>query len=286
MTERATTPASFASEQLDIQRHRQLTALLFAAVIGIEVSVGFFAHALFGAALLAVTVTLAAVVLRGQWLVARERELAKEAYAREKVQEVYRDPLTGLPNRAQVIEDLAREIARAERFGDALTMAVVEVNRYDDLVAAWGQETANAAISHVADTLRRVTRASDLCARTDENRFAIALVKCDLAAADNFAEHVRLAISNRPLRTGGRLPVPVYLEVSVATLEYRPGRYRGPLEYLSAAGGDIQLPDQAERRVVGTERARDSLRGLRTQLVAPARRPLEREPKRTLWRAS
>jgi diguanylate cyclase (GGDEF)-like protein len=115
---------------------------------------------------------------------------------------LYVDSETGLPNRNQLIDQLAREIARAERYQHPLTLAVVEIERMDDIEAGWGTDATTRAIAHVAKTMGRVTRASDFLSRVDAGRFAVALIQCTNEQAKRFAERVELAVRNRPIRAG------------------------------------------------------------------------------------
>jgi diguanylate cyclase (GGDEF)-like protein len=158
---------------------------------------------------------------------------------------VYVDGETGLPNRNQLIDQLAREIARAERYQHPLTLAVVEIERLDDIEAGWGADAVARAVAHAAKTLRRVTRTSDFLSRVDDARFAVALMQCTNEQAKRFAERVELAVGNRPIRAGSRMRgVPVYLSVRVTTLQYDRTRLRGPLDFLSRAGGEMVIQEE------------------------------------------
>src|SRR3990172_1072238 len=88
------------------------------------------------------------------------------------------DTDTRLPTRQHLIDTLSRDIARSQRYSHSLTLAVVRISQYDELKGSWGAGTAAQAVHHVADTLRRVTRASDFLARLDESRFAVVLLQC------------------------------------------------------------------------------------------------------------
>jgi diguanylate cyclase (GGDEF)-like protein len=163
----------------------------------------------------------------------------------DRAESVYVDAETGLPNRNQLIDQLAREIARAERYQFALTLAVVEIERLDDIEAAWGADAVARSIAHVTKTMRRVTRTSDFLSRLDQQRFAVALMQCTNEQAKKFGGRVELAVGNRPIRAGSRMRgVPVYLSVRVTTLQYDRTRLRGPLDFLSRAGGEMVIQEE------------------------------------------
>lgn len=176
------------------------------------------------------------------------------------------DRATGLPTRIQLIDTLSRDIARSERYSHALTLAVVKIGQFEEIRSSWGAGTAKQAIDHVVETLRRITRASDFVARLDESTFAITLLQCSGRQASLYADRLALAVSNRPLKASSNMKVPLYVTVEVSALEYDATRFRGPLEFLSVAGGDL-VPERS--RSLPSQRgihAGDS-RGLRQHLV-------------------
>jgi len=176
------------------------------------------------------------------------------------------DPETHLPTRQQLIDTLSRDIARSQRYSHALTLAIVRISQSEELKCSWGAGTATQSVQHVAETLRRITRASDFLARLDEGRFAVVLLQCSGRQSALFADRLSLAVSNRPLKSTANVKVPHYVGVEVSALEYDATRYRGPLEFLSLAGGDV-----ATERPRATFGQRGALaadpRSLRQQLV-------------------
>lgn len=206
----------------------------------------------------------------------RERSAAKHAKPLLNLEAVeaaalYVDSQTGLPNRNQLIDQLSREIARAERYQHPLTLAVVEIERMDDIEAAWGTDAITRAIAHVTKTMGRVTRTSDFLARVDDQKFAVALIQCTGEQAKKFADRVELAVSNRPIRAGSRMRgVPVYLSVRVTTLQYDRTRLRGPLDFLSRAGGEMVIQ---EERTVLPKGANRHPEKAQAPVAAPAQAP-------------
>ncbi|MGE5597377.1 MAG: GGDEF domain-containing protein [Hyphomicrobiales bacterium] len=192
-----------------------------------------------GAVLLGSTGAAVFLGRRTEQLTAEEhrRELARSADQRGDAGLV--DPETGLPNRQHLLEQLGREVARAERYGQPMTLSVIEIERLAELEHAWGPATTEKAVAHVAETLKRVVRSSDFLARLDDRRFAAVLVNCSEQQAAAFGERVMLAVSNRPLQARERGRLPVYVSVGISALAYEGAKYRGPLDFLSAAGGEI-----------------------------------------------
>jgi diguanylate cyclase (GGDEF)-like protein len=191
---------------------------------------------------------------------AREQSAARHARPLLNIEAVenaalYVDSETGLPNRNHLLDQLSREIARADRYQQPLTLAVVELERMDDIEAGWGTDVTTRAVAHVARAMGRITRTSDFLARVDNHRFAVALMKCTGDQAKKFAERVEIAVSNRPIRGGSRMRgVPVYLSVRVTTLQYDRTRLRGPLDFLSRAGGEMVVQEERTALPKGANR--------------------------------
>ncbi len=166
-----------------------------------------------------------------------------------------------LPGRQQLIDQLAREIARTQRYGYDMSIAIIGVSQFEGLRASWGSAMAGNAVAHVGRTLQRITRVSDFLARIDDSRFAVVLMQCNAEQAGLFGERASLAASNRPLIPATGVRVPLYVSVETTALQYQPSKYRGPLDFLSAAGGDVAPPTRQQHRALGSGRADTGVRG-------------------------
>ena len=214
-----------------------------------------------GLFLLGVTGTLGLLEHRGERFASFDRRRAMERYAEQRTEALRTDTEPGLPNRQLLIEQLTREIARAERYREPVTVAVVRIGQFEQLVGHWGRETTHDAVTHVADTLRRITRQSDFIARLDESRFCVVLVQCSEDQASIFGERISVAVANRSLHAGAEGKLPLFVNCDVTALEYDSERFRGPLAFLSAAGGEL-----VQQPRVGGVSLRDG-HALRRQLI-------------------
>jgi len=221
-----------------------------------------------GVVLLATTAALWGLAGRSRALDAARRAREVEAAAVGHSEAFFRDSQTGLPNRQHLIDQLTRDIARSQRYSQDLTLVVIEVARMPDLLAAWGPDVGDRAMLHVAETLGRVTRNSDFLARIDDERFAVVLTQCNADQARIFGERALLAVSNRPLKTGAGARVPVYVSIDYSAAQYAPSSHRGPLDFLSTAGGDVVTSRETRRNLAQPARkAPMDHRLLRQQLV-------------------
>ena len=92
------------------------------------------------------------------------------------------------------------------------------------------------------------------------------LLQCSGRQAALFGDRLSLAVSNRPLNAASKVKVPLYVGVDVNALEYDAARFRGPLEFVSLAGGEVATTVRRSAPGQRTALAADA-RGLRQQLV-------------------
>lgn len=223
----------------EIRRTRHITLLLFGLLIIAEGVVALAWAFVPGLLMITCTAFLLVMSERVHRFAALQREGAFREFVDTYAESFFQDSETGLPNHKHLVEQVEREIARAERYKYSLSIAVFQVARMEDLAEAWGDAAVQRGIGHVAQTLRRVCRTSDFIARVAVDKFAVALVQCNADQGRMFGERVALAVANRPLRRDATLRMPLYINVQFSVLEFSAQEFRGPLEFLSAAGGDL-----------------------------------------------
>jgi diguanylate cyclase (GGDEF)-like protein len=122
------------------------------------------------------------------------------------------DPLTGLPTRRQLHETLAIEVARAHRNRQALTICILDL---DDFKRVSSRNEGDAVLVAVAETLRDVTRPSDLAFRSSGDEFTV--IMPDARRIEGEALYARLQAA---LRAPGSTPAPgVSLSAGIAEVK-------------------------------------------------------------------
>jgi diguanylate cyclase (GGDEF)-like protein len=154
------------------------TAYLLPLVVrrdGIEVALGTMALG-FAGALPARGVLDAAEPLADLAAVSVERALALSMGAERAEwfdRLAHTDPLTGLANRRTVDRFLELEVARAGRQGVALSVALFEVDHFDEIQKAGGNAAGDDALRRVAQILAESVRLVDTVARYSADQFML-----------------------------------------------------------------------------------------------------------------
>jgi diguanylate cyclase (GGDEF)-like protein len=99
------------------------------------------------------------------------------------MREARTDFLTGLANRHEFDSFLRRELARADRFGDALSLAMIDLDDLKVLNDEHGHQAGDEALRLVGATLKATVRSLDLAARIGGDEFALVMPQTDATGA-------------------------------------------------------------------------------------------------------
>jgi diguanylate cyclase (GGDEF)-like protein len=102
------------------------------------------------------------------------------------------DPLTGLANRRLWDERLAIELARAERYGRALCVAAIDLDRFKPYNDRFGHQAGDALLREASAAWRGALRAADMLSRLGGDEFALLLPDCDVDCARGIVERLRV----------------------------------------------------------------------------------------------
>ena len=105
-----------------------------------------------------------------------------------------RDKLTGLYNRHYVDEFLERQLERARRSGESLTIALADVDHFKRINDRYSHAAGDRVLVHVAELLRRRCRQSDVVARYGGEEFLICFPDTSGRFAGQICDELRLAI--------------------------------------------------------------------------------------------
>jgi diguanylate cyclase (GGDEF)-like protein len=131
----------------------------------------------------------------------------------------FTDSLTGVPNRRQLFLRLEQEFSRSVRFGDPLTLMMLDLDRFKQINDQHGHTVGDGVLRGVATLLRRNVRKVDVVARYGGEEFCVVLPRVGKQEAMDVADKLRrsVAAGAMPGPEGGQ-PLHVTISVGVAAL--------------------------------------------------------------------
>ncbi|HSD38610.1 MAG TPA: EAL domain-containing protein [Rhodocyclaceae bacterium] len=103
----------------------------------------------------------------------------------------HHDTLTGLPNRAMLMERLRVALLHAEREGHQVAVLFIDLDRFKIINDTLGHSVGDGLLKTVAERLKRAVRASDTVSRLGGDEFIVMLYKVRaIEDAERVAEHI------------------------------------------------------------------------------------------------
>ena len=125
-----------------------------------------------------------------------ERLLATQLLLREQAT---RDSLTGLWNRAMILETLQRELIRSQRACQPLAVIMADIDHFKQINDAHGHFTGDHVLRQTSQRLQGVLRPYDTVGRYGGEEFLVVLSGCDASAALTLAERLRHCMDAEPI---------------------------------------------------------------------------------------
>ncbi|NQD93301.1 diguanylate cyclase [Pseudomonas sp. CrR25] len=145
---------------------------------------------------------------RLQTLVERVASMEQEAkgfrqHLEEQRQKALLDPLTGLPNRAAWSERLDLELARWQRYGGELLLAVLDIDHFKRINDAYGHLAGDKVLKIIAGELHKRLRKTDFIARFGGEEFVLLLPATPFEGGLQLLETLREGIQDCPFHFRG-----------------------------------------------------------------------------------
>jgi diguanylate cyclase (GGDEF)-like protein len=129
------------------------------------------------------------------------------------------DPLTGIPNRRHLFQQLDAELARASRYRHPVSLLMIDIDHFKHLNDTAGHGAGDEALRQVSALLRGTVRKVDTVARYGGEEFAVLLPQVAQAEALEVAEKLRCAVEEAAFEHGQTQPAGrVTISVGVASL--------------------------------------------------------------------
>lgn len=166
----------------------------------------------------------------------RRRTLELEQNSRRWREQATRDELTGLHNRRYFNDRLATEFELAERTGQPLTLAFVDLDHFKQVNDMHGHPIGDDVLRRVARTLCECTRETDARVRYGGEEFVILLPGTNLLQACRIVDRMRTALSE-PILNSPVDQQPIFITVSIGMAAHMDGHYRvaRPLDLVETA---------------------------------------------------
>jgi diguanylate cyclase (GGDEF)-like protein len=125
------------------------------------------------------------------------------------------DPLTGAYNRRTFHEIAEREIARARRAGQPLSMIMLDIDHFRAVNEKHGHRVGDEVLQRFADLVRSALRQEDMLVRFGGEEFLVLLPEVAGPGAVVVAGRIRRTVAAEPVQaTGLTLPLTVSLGVA------------------------------------------------------------------------
>ena len=115
------------------------------------------------------------------------------------------DALTGLHNRRFFHETLAREVARAHRYGRDLALILFDLDNFKAINDRIGHLAGDAVLADAAARVREVVRSADIACRVGGDEFGVVLPEATVGDADRLYQRLQKVVSVRPIGDAGQI---------------------------------------------------------------------------------
>jgi diguanylate cyclase (GGDEF)-like protein len=107
------------------------------------------------------------------------------------------DGLTGIHNHRHFQARLREEVSRAQRYGSALSLVMLDLDHFKEVNDRWGHPLGDQVLRGTAELIRQALRDVDLCARYGGEEFAVLLPETPPQGAALVARRIRRLVAER-----------------------------------------------------------------------------------------
>jgi diguanylate cyclase (GGDEF)-like protein/putative nucleotidyltransferase with HDIG domain len=154
------------------------------------------------------------------------------------------DPLTGLPNTRFMFMHLTRELARAHRLKQEVSLLVMDLDNFKDINDTHGHHVGDRALREVAAVLRTGIRPYDICIRYAGDEFIVVLAGCSGEEAERKRIELQTAVDNVVFEASPGTTVPIGISIGAAVFPHDGDSY----EMLLATADSRMYRDKTRRK--------------------------------------
>jgi diguanylate cyclase (GGDEF)-like protein len=168
----------------------------------------------------------------GKRILALQEQLLESQ--RQLREQATRDALTGVWNRAMILELLTREMTRSKRERRPLGVIMADVDHFKRVNDTHGHLAGDGVLRQVAQRLSAVVRPYDTVGRYGGEEFLIVLPGCDAGTTAALAERLRGSVAAEAVESE-KVRVPVTISLGVAAWDGDEGHLAGLLRVADRA---------------------------------------------------
>ena len=132
------------------------------------------------------------------------------------------DPLTGVANRRAAITALDRDVARAVRTRESISVMMVDIDHFKRVNDQYGHPVGDQVLCSVVNLLRERLRSQDLVSRYGGEEFLVVLPDTDLIGAHQLARQLCESVAGARYRNEGK-DISVTVSIGVFGGRLEPG---------------------------------------------------------------
>jgi diguanylate cyclase (GGDEF)-like protein len=160
------------------------------------------------------------------------QSMDKETKSEEYLHQALHDALTGLPNRAMLIDRISIGAQRSARTGTGCALLFIDLNKFKPINDTFGHKAGDEVLCEIAGRFKSGIRNVDTAARIGGDEFVILLQDVpDINTAENLAEKL-LKIIEKPISTSCGAECCVGASIGVTLFK---GTDRSPQEIIESA---------------------------------------------------
>lgn len=129
------------------------------------------------------------------------------------------DKKTGLSNLKGFYEDLEREISRCKRHKFPMTLMLIKLSYYNELLVYFGERKMREIISEISECIVKSTRIEDIQYMLNDDTFAILLIETDELGGEVVNKRIKDGIKNINLKLDNQ-EKNINVEVKSGIVEY------------------------------------------------------------------
>ena len=124
------------------------------------------------------------------------------------------DELTGIYNRRRFQDEVEKQLTASRRFGDPLTLMMLDVDGFKQINDTYGHHTGDEALRVVGGALRGAVRETDLVGRLGGDEFVALLTRSDDSGVDRVIGAFRRALRVEDEASGAAFSIEVAIGVA------------------------------------------------------------------------